>query len=119
VVSPEDVGAPDHLPAGIVEPPQLTGGAERIDATVSPRRRRPWAIAAHRLAELGGPRIGPQLATCRALVRRAHLLRSTLLDREGAPLRDDERGVAATDRLLPERFQARGRPLGQDGYFIV
>ncbi len=103
----QDVGAPDHLAAGIVESTEFSCRTERVHLPVRPRRRGSRAVSAHRLAEFSGPRVRPELATRGHVVRGDHLLRSALLDRECATTSHDEGGVAAADRLLPQRHQSR------------
>ena len=86
-----------------------TGG--RHDTSALPAaRRRPSSRRTHRprsssrARDRSGRRAGDDFLT------------TPLLDREGTAAGNDERGVAETDRLLPQLSQSRGRPLGQDAF---
>ena len=102
------------VPARRVQAAQLAERAEHVDPAIVIGRRRARAVAAHRLDELAVPAVGPQLAAGFDVVRRRHFLAAPLLDREGAAVGHDERGVAEADRLLPQPRQPVGRPLGAE-----
>ena len=111
----EDVAAPQQLAGAGVQRAQLAGGAQRIQPSRVPGRRGARPRSAHRLLEMGVPGVGPQLAPGFCVVGRDHFLVAPLLDGERAPLRDDERRVAAADRLRPERVESLRGPVGAHG----
>lgn len=112
----ENVRAPQRSACGGVERAELARGTERVQLAVMPGRRRARTDAAVVLPERGAPRVGPQLAAGQHVVSGGDFVMPALLDGEGVPTCDDERRVAAADRLPPQRLQRRpvraNRPRG-------
>ena len=100
------------VPFGGVEHAQLAFRAQRIEAAFVVCRRRARTVAAHRFLEVRRPRVRPELAPAVDCVSRRNFLIPPLLDGERATLGDDKRGVAAADRLLPERAKSLTGPAG-------
>jgi hypothetical protein len=111
----EDVHAPDRPAGRVAQRAQLARRAEDVDDGVGPRRRGARAVAAHEFLEQRVPRRRPELAAGADVVGRGHLAWTALLDRERAAARHRQGGVAAADRLLPERRQAVDRPVRENG----
>src|SRR2546425_13376254 len=76
-------------------------------------------ITAQCFVKRGIPAVRPQLAPGDYFVRGYHFLLASLLNSEGAAIRDHKRGIAAADRLAPKRLQASGGPRREDRHLIV
>ena len=84
---------------------KLAQRAQRIDAPLMVGRCGSRAVASHHLGEFPFPAMCPKLTAALDVVRCHDFLLPPLLDREGAAVRDDERGIAEPDRLLPHPWQ--------------
>ena len=115
----QDVGAPDQRSGVGPQGLQLAGGTERVEDAVGVGRRGARAVAAHRFREERVPAHRPPLASGPDVVGGDHFAVSALLDRVGQAARDDERGVALANRLLPQQARAAGRPRGGDAALAI